>query len=110
MNIRNKLISIISSVLVLNLLFTGCSGVVDKVVSSRGVIDYEEQLSTEAGKNPVFPRSQRRKYSREQCKGRHHFRYRSGIFAGIRGRACTYTKAADVYSKTISLHESDQAF
>ena len=52
MNIRNKLISIISSVLVLNLLFTGCSGVVDKVVSSRGVIDYEEQLSTEAGKNP----------------------------------------------------------
>ena len=65
MNIRNKLISIISSVLVLNLLFTGCSGVVDKVVSSRGVIDYEEQLSTEAGKNPVFPRRQRRKYSRK---------------------------------------------
>ena len=41
MKIKNKLISIISSVLVLNLLLTGCSGVVDKDVSSKGIITYE---------------------------------------------------------------------
>ena len=52
MKIKNKLISIISSVLVLNLLLTGCSGVVDKDVSSKGIITYEEQLIGEAGKNP----------------------------------------------------------
>ena len=52
MKIKNKLISIISSVLVLNLLLTGCSGVVDKHVSSKGIITYEEQLIGEAGKNP----------------------------------------------------------
>lgn len=52
MKIKNKLISIISSVLVLNLLLTGCSGVVDKGVSSKGIITYEEQLIGEAGKNP----------------------------------------------------------
>ena len=52
MTIKNKLISIISSVLVLNLLLTGCSGVVDKGVSSKGIITYEEQLIGEAGKNP----------------------------------------------------------
>ena len=52
MKIKNKLISIISSVLVLNLLLTGCSGVVDKDVSSKGIITYEEQLIGEAGKHP----------------------------------------------------------
>ena len=52
MKIKNKLISIISSVLVLNLLLPGCSGVVDKDVSSKGIITYEEQLIGEAGKNP----------------------------------------------------------
>lgn len=52
MKIKNKLISIISSVLVLNLLLTGCSGVVDKDASSKGIITYEEQLIGEAGKNP----------------------------------------------------------
>lgn len=52
MKIKNKLISIISSVLVLNLLLTECSGVVDKDVSSKGIITYEEQLIGEAGKNP----------------------------------------------------------
>ena len=52
MNIKNKLISIVSSVLVLNLLFTGCSSSLDKDVSSKGIVTYEESLNTEAGKNP----------------------------------------------------------
>ena len=52
MYIKNKLISIVSSVLVLNLLFTGCSSSLDKDVSSKGIVTYEETLTTEAGKNP----------------------------------------------------------
>ncbi|MDU5261895.1 MAG: M28 family peptidase [Clostridium celatum] len=52
MNIKNKLISIISSILVLNLLFTGCSSTLDKDVSSKNIVTYEESLNIEAGKNP----------------------------------------------------------
>ena len=52
MNIKNKLISIISSILVLNLLFTGCSSILDKNVSSKGIVNYEEGLTNEASKNP----------------------------------------------------------
>ena len=52
MNIKNKLISIISSILALNLLFTGCSSSLDKDVSSKDIVTYEESLNTEAGKNP----------------------------------------------------------
>ena len=52
MNIKNKLISIISSILVLNLLFTGCSSSLDKDVSSKDIVTYEESLNIEAGKNP----------------------------------------------------------
>lgn len=39
MKLRNKLISIISSVLVLNLLFTGCNEIIDKDVSSKCIIE-----------------------------------------------------------------------
>ena len=52
MNIKNKLISIIPSILVLNLLFTGCSSTLDKDVSSKDIVTYEESLTIEAGKNP----------------------------------------------------------
>ena len=52
MNIKNKLISIISSLLILNLIFTGCSSILDKDVSSKGIVTYEERLNIEAGKNP----------------------------------------------------------
>lgn len=52
MNIKNKLISIISSLLILNLIFTGCSSSLDKDVSSKDIATYEESLNTEAGKNP----------------------------------------------------------
>ena len=52
MNIKNKLISIVSSVLVLNLLFTGCSSSLDKDVYSKSIVTYEEALTTETGKNP----------------------------------------------------------
>lgn len=52
MNIKNKLISIISSLLILNLIFTGCSSTLDKDVSSKGIVTYEERLNIEAGKNP----------------------------------------------------------
>ena len=52
MEIKNKVISIISSVLILDLLFTGCSNVVNKAVSSKGIITYQEQLNIKAGKNP----------------------------------------------------------
>lgn len=52
MNIKNKLISIISSLLILNLIFTGCSSSLDKDVSSKDIVTYEESLNTEAGKNP----------------------------------------------------------
>ncbi|MBS6184817.1 MAG: M28 family peptidase [Clostridium celatum] len=52
MNIKNKLISIISSILVLNLIFTGCSSTLDKDVSSKNIVTYEESLNIEAGKNP----------------------------------------------------------
>ena len=52
MNIKNKLISIISSILVLNLLFTGCSSAIDKDVSSKNIVTYEESLAIESGKKP----------------------------------------------------------
>ena len=45
MKLRNKLISIISSVLVLNLLFTGCNEIIDKNVSSKSII--EEKVNPE---------------------------------------------------------------
>ena len=52
MNIKNKLISIISSILVLNLLFTGCSSILDKNVSSNDIVNYEEGLTNKESKNP----------------------------------------------------------
>lgn len=52
MSIKNKLISIISSVLILNLLFTGCSAAIDKGVSSNNIVNYEEDLTIESSKKP----------------------------------------------------------
>lgn len=52
MNIKNKLISIISSVLILNLLFTGCSAAIDKDVSSNNIVNYEDGLNIESSKKP----------------------------------------------------------
>lgn len=52
MLIKKKLISIISSVLVLSLFFTGCSNSFNQNVDSKDIISNEESLVVEAGKNP----------------------------------------------------------
>ena len=52
MTIKNKLVSIISSFLVLSLLFTGCSNLTEKNVVSKNIVAEEERLSTGVGRNP----------------------------------------------------------
>ena len=52
MNIKNKLISIISSTLVLSLLFTGCTNGIEKNVSSKDIISNNDQITSELYKDP----------------------------------------------------------
>ena len=52
MNIKNKLISIISSTLVLSFLFTSCTNGIEKNVSSKDIISNSEQINNKAYKDP----------------------------------------------------------
>ena len=52
MYIKKRLISIISSALVVSLLFTGCGSSFKQSVFSKGVLTKEQGSYNEAGKNP----------------------------------------------------------
>lgn len=52
MNIKNKLIYLISSTLVLSLFFTGCSSGIDKYVSSKDILTNDQELTSDLGKKP----------------------------------------------------------
>lgn len=52
MYIKKKIVSIISSILVFSLIFTGCSNNDNKDVVSKDIITNAEDSSIEAGKNP----------------------------------------------------------
>ena len=53
MNIKNKLISIISSTLVLSFLFTSCTNGIEKNVSSKDIISNSEQINNKAYKENI---------------------------------------------------------